>query len=65
MRKELNMKNISGKFFQRTNIFSNDEGAAAIEYALIASATSLALVASLPVVENGLSTAYSAIAAYF
>lgn len=42
-----------------------DKGAAAIEYALIASATGLALASSMPSVEAGLSTAYTKIMNFF
>ncbi len=59
------MKKLFQKYFQQTAIFSDEEGAAAIEYALIASATSLALVAALPTVKSGLSSAYNSIAGYF
>lgn len=59
------MKKSFWKYFKLPAIFGNEDGATAVEYALIASATSLALVATLPAIENGLSTAYSAISDYF
>lgn len=42
-----------------------DNGASAIEYALIAAATGLALASSLPSVEAGLSTVYTKIMNFF
>ena len=40
-----------------------DEGATAIEYALIASAIGLVLIAVLPAIESGLSGTFTALAA--
>lgn len=46
--------------------FVHDEtGATAIEYALIAAATGLALVATLPLISTNLSSLYSSLAAGF
>jgi len=43
----------------------DDNGATAIEYALIASATGLALAAVLPTVQSRLGTVYDQILGYF
>ncbi len=60
------MKQLSQKVFWLTGDFARDnKGAAAIEYALIAAATGLALAASLPSVQTGLSTLYASILSAF
>ena len=47
------------------NFIRDESGATAIEYALIAAATGLALVATLPLIETSLSSLYSSIASGF
>jgi len=60
------MKQLSQKVFWLAGSFARDnKGAAAIEYALIAAATGLALVASLPSVQSGLTTLYASILSAF
>jgi Flp pilus assembly pilin Flp len=48
-----------------SNFVSASQGAAAIEYALIAAATSLALVGTMPTLRTNLGLVYSSIAAFF
>ena len=51
---------------QRPGRFRRDDaGATAIEYALIAGATCLALITSLPGLQVGLDAMYAAIGGYF
>jgi len=60
------MKQLSQNIFWLAGGFARDnKGAAAIEYALIAAATGLALAASLPSVQSGLSTLYTSILGTF
>ena len=48
-----------------SDFLENEDGATAIEYALIAAATGLALAATLPAIETNLSVMYNAILGYF
>jgi len=48
-----------------TAFWRNEEGATAIEYALIASAVGLALAATLPLVQSSIDTTYDNILDYF
>lgn len=65
-RKDLTMREFQQKLCKQASAFMRDEkGVAAIEYALIAAATGLALAASLPSIQSGLSTTYNAIEGYF
>lgn len=60
------MRQLQLKFGQLIDTYlEGNEGATAIEYALIAAATGLALVVSLPLIENGLSSTYNSILGYF
>jgi len=48
-----------------TAFWRNEEGATAIEYALIASAVGLALAATLPLIQSSIDTTYDNILDYF
>ena len=48
-----------------TAFWRNEEGATAIEYALIASAVGLALAATLPLIQSSIDTTYDSILGYF
>lgn len=60
------MKNLIQKFEKTIRAMkAKSDGATAIEYALIASATALALVATMPTLQANLTITYNAIAAFF
>ncbi len=63
---QLISKSIIGTVWSRRRDFSHQtDGATAIEYALIASATGLALIASLPAIEAAIGGRYGDFAQWF